>query len=97
MKKKKKNYIIQKQLLYQQKQKKNLIYVYALKKNFEIPYLKRINFFFEIRKNSEWNSFKTLICPYTFSSKVPTKNFMFSRFYYVKYTTFLSNSALRKI
>lgn len=98
MKKKKIDYIYQQKYLFYQKTKlsKN-IYYDSFKNNFESNNLLRISFFIAHRKKEEWKSHKTLICPYTFSPKVPTKDLGFSRFYYVKYTTFLSNSALRQL
>lgn len=75
----------------------NVLLKKSLQTNFEINNLIRIQFFIHNRDNSSWNSHKTLICPYTFSCRVPNKSLGFSRFYYVKYTTFLSNSNLRQL
>nr|YP_010147340.1 hypothetical protein K4Z05_mgp12 [Thuricola similis]QQP22151.1 hypothetical protein TSIM_44 [Thuricola similis] len=98
MRKKKQDYLYQKKYLYYQKLKlQNIIYSKSFKTNFELNNFLRLSFFITNRKKEEWHSHKTLICPYTFSPRVPNKNFGFSRFYYVKYTTFLSNSALRQL
>ena len=96
--KKKNNLIFQKKYLhYQQNKFFNLLIINSFKQNFEINGCYRTCFHINTRIKEEWNSHKTLICPYTFSAKVPTKKFMFSRFYYVKYTTFLSNSSLQQL
>lgn len=98
MKKKTKQYLYQKKYLYYEKTK--LIhkqYLCSFKNNFEINNYTRISFFIQSRQKDEWHSKKMLICPYTFSCRVPNKLLGFSRFYYVKYTTFLSNSALRQL
>ena len=98
MKKKKQTYLLQQKYLYNEKNKYfNLLITNSFKQNFEIPGQYRTCFHINIRNKEEWNSHKTLICPYTFSPRVPTKDFMFSRFYYVKYTTFLSNASLRQL
>lgn len=71
----------------------------SLFRNHYNDYVFRLSFTISNSKNSKKDYFKSLqkmFCPYSLSNKVPSKHFLFSRFYLNKQLNYLKVSGIYK-